>query len=157
MPHVQITWVEGRTPEQKRKIAERITQILIEDGRARRENIHVAFHDVAATNYAIEGVTGEWAQLVCSSDRYASSFPEEKRKTGMRWLRAHARYDDSHPWEALEIVAAILGAHPGPREVEAVHAAIRRSYEYMRMTLDDCLADVSDLPAEAVVTQERAA
>ena len=46
MPHVQITWVEGRTPEQKRKIAERITNVLIEDGRARRENIHVAFHDV---------------------------------------------------------------------------------------------------------------
>src|SRR5436309_2085816 len=26
MPHVQITWVEGRTPDQKRKIADRITQ-----------------------------------------------------------------------------------------------------------------------------------
>ncbi len=32
MPHVQITWVEGRTPEQKRKIAERVTTVLIEDG-----------------------------------------------------------------------------------------------------------------------------
>jgi len=29
MPHVQITWVEGRTPEQKRQIAERITSVLI--------------------------------------------------------------------------------------------------------------------------------
>jgi len=48
--------VEGRTPEQKRKIAERITSVLIEDGRAKRENIHVAFHDVAATNYAEAGV-----------------------------------------------------------------------------------------------------
>jgi 4-oxalocrotonate tautomerase len=56
MPHVQITWVEGRTPEQKRKIAERVTQALIEDGRAKRENIHVAFHDLAATNYAEAGV-----------------------------------------------------------------------------------------------------
>jgi 4-oxalocrotonate tautomerase len=55
MPHVQITWVEGRTPEQKRKIAERITNVLIEDGRAKRENIHVAFHDVPATNYAEAG------------------------------------------------------------------------------------------------------
>src|SRR5260370_39424128 len=58
MPHVQITWVEGRTPEQKRKIAERATQVLIEDGRAKRENIHVAFHDVPATNYAEAGVLG---------------------------------------------------------------------------------------------------
>ena len=56
MPHVQITWVEGRTPEMKRKIAERITGVLIEDGRAKRENIHVSFHDVPAMNYAEAGV-----------------------------------------------------------------------------------------------------
>jgi len=48
MPHVQVTWVEGRTPEQKRKIAERV--------KAKRENIHVSFHDVPATNYAEAGV-----------------------------------------------------------------------------------------------------
>lgn len=56
MPHVQITWVEGRSPEQKRKIAERVTTVLIEDGKAKRENIHVSFHDVPATNYAEAGV-----------------------------------------------------------------------------------------------------
>src|SRR6058998_404721 len=56
MPHVQVTWVEGRTPEQKRKIAERVTTVLIEDGKAKRENIHVSFHDVPATNYAEAGV-----------------------------------------------------------------------------------------------------
>ena len=26
----------------------------------------------------------------------------------MRWLRVHAEYDDTHPWEALEIVATLL-------------------------------------------------
>lgn len=57
MPHVQITCVAGRTPEQKRAIAERITQVLMEDGRAKRENIHVSFHDVPATDYAEAGVT----------------------------------------------------------------------------------------------------
>lgn len=112
---------------------------------------------VAATNYAIEGATGEWAQLVCSSDRYASSLPEEKRKSGMRWLRAHAHYDDAHPWEALEIVSSVLGGHPGPREVELIHTAIRRSYDYMRILLDDCLADLGDLPADGGVTRDRAA
>ena len=56
MPQVQITWGEGRTPEQKRKIAERITNVLIEDGRAKRENIHVSFPDVAPPNYAEAGV-----------------------------------------------------------------------------------------------------
>ncbi len=57
MPHVQITWVTGRTPEQKKKIAQRVTQALEEDGRAKRENIHVAFLDVPATDYAEAGVT----------------------------------------------------------------------------------------------------
>ena len=56
MPHVQITWVEGRTADQKRKIAERVTSALIEDGKAKRENIHVSFHDVPATNYAEAGL-----------------------------------------------------------------------------------------------------
>ncbi len=56
MPHVQITWVAGRTPEQKRKLVERVTQALIEDGRAKRENIHVTFVDVPPTDYAEAGV-----------------------------------------------------------------------------------------------------
>src|SRR6185437_10206830 len=104
-----------------------------------REPLAVA---VAATNYAIEGVTGEWAHLVCSSSRYAQSLPEAQRKSGMRWLRAHARYDDAHPWEALEIVGTILGAHPNAREVRAIHSALQRSYDYMLCTLEDCLAAV---------------
>src|SRR6202008_4259448 len=57
MPYVQVTWVAGRTPEQKRKLAERITQALIEDGRAERENIQVTFVDLPPTAYAEAGVT----------------------------------------------------------------------------------------------------
>ena len=56
MPHVQITWVEGRTPEQKRKVVERITKALEEEGRTKRENIHVAFLDVLPANYAEAGI-----------------------------------------------------------------------------------------------------
>lgn len=118
-----------------------------------REPLAVA---VAATNYAIEGVTGKWAHLV-STERYAQSLPEEKRKSGMRWLRAHARYDDAHPWEALEIVATILGAHPSARDVAIVHAAVQRSYEYMRFTLEDCLAEVEPGQVIEITSQERAA
>jgi len=57
MPFVQITWVAGRSPEQKKKIAERVTQALEEDGRAKRENIHVSFVDVPPTDYAEAGIT----------------------------------------------------------------------------------------------------
>jgi pyrroloquinoline quinone (PQQ) biosynthesis protein C len=112
---------------------------------------------MAATNYAIEGVTGEWADLVCSSERYAESLPAESRKSGMRWLRAHARYDDAHPWEALEAVATILGADPSEREVAGIRSAIRRSYEYMRYTLEDCLTDEGAREVFETTSQERAA
>lgn len=56
MPYVQITWVAGRNPEQKRKIAEKVTQTLIDEGRAKRENIHVTFVDLPPTDYSEAGV-----------------------------------------------------------------------------------------------------
>ncbi|HEV8383473.1 MAG TPA: 4-oxalocrotonate tautomerase family protein [Candidatus Acidoferrales bacterium] len=56
MPSVQITWVAGRSAEQKRKIAERVTQALVEEGKAKIENVHVTFHDLPATDYAEGGV-----------------------------------------------------------------------------------------------------
>jgi 4-oxalocrotonate tautomerase len=56
MPHVEITWLQGRTPEQKRKIAERITVALEEEGGVKRENLHICFVDLPATDYATAGV-----------------------------------------------------------------------------------------------------
>jgi pyrroloquinoline quinone (PQQ) biosynthesis protein C len=67
---------------------------------------------IAATNYAIEGATGEWSALVCSNGVYAASFPEEDRKRAMKWLKMHAQYDDAHPWEALEIICTLAGTNP---------------------------------------------
>src|SRR5437016_6315794 len=52
MPHVEITWVEGRSPEQKRKIAERVTAVLIAVGTAKRKNIQVTYPDLHKNNYA---------------------------------------------------------------------------------------------------------
>ncbi len=56
MPYVQITWVAGRSPEQKKKVAERVTAALVEEGRAKLENIHVAFVDLSPTDYAEGGI-----------------------------------------------------------------------------------------------------
>jgi 4-oxalocrotonate tautomerase len=56
MPHVNITWLSGRTVEQKRRVAERITDLLVEEANARRESVHVSFVDVPATDYASAGV-----------------------------------------------------------------------------------------------------
>jgi pyrroloquinoline quinone (PQQ) biosynthesis protein C len=95
---------------------------------------------IAATNYAVEGATGEWACVVCSQSTYGNSLPEEIRGPATRWLRVHAEYDDTHPWEALDIIATLLGHAPEPADIDAVRRAIRTSYGYIEMGLDDALA-----------------
>jgi 4-oxalocrotonate tautomerase len=56
MPMVQITMLSGRTADQKRKIAQRITDVLVEDAGAKREAIMIAFHEVTRENYASGGI-----------------------------------------------------------------------------------------------------
>ncbi len=103
---------------------------------------------MAATNYAIEGATGQWSILVCSSDAYANSFDPAVRKKAMKWLKVHAQYDDTHPWEALEIICAIMGTNPTARGVALLRSCIVKSYEYMSMTLDHCLSAKQHQTAE---------
>ena len=55
VPLVQITMLSGRTADQKRKIAKRITDALVEEAGARREAIVVAFHEVSKESYASGG------------------------------------------------------------------------------------------------------
>ncbi len=98
---------------------------------------------IAATNYAIEGLTGDWSCLVCSDTAYAESIPEAHRVRAMRWLRVHAHYDDAHPWEALDIVATLLGQHPPASEVASVRRAIRASYIYFEMGLSYPMAELA--------------
>jgi len=47
--------LEGRTADQKRKIAKRVTDALVEEAGARREGIIVAFHEVSNESYASGG------------------------------------------------------------------------------------------------------
>ena len=56
MPVVQITMLAGRTVEQKRKIAMRITDALVEEAGAKREAIVVAFNETPRESYASGGV-----------------------------------------------------------------------------------------------------
>lgn len=55
MPLIQITMLQGRTADQKRKIARRITDVMVEEAGARREGIVVAFHEVSKESYASGG------------------------------------------------------------------------------------------------------
>ncbi len=56
MPLIQITMLEGRTADQKRKLAQRLTDVMVEEAGARREAIVVAFHEVSKESYASGGV-----------------------------------------------------------------------------------------------------
>jgi len=95
---------------------------------------------MAATNYAIEGATGEWAAVVCANDVYAQAFPEEGRKRAMKWLKMHAQYDDAHPWEALEIMCTLAGHNPSKALQAEVRRAVCMSYDYMFNFLERCMA-----------------
>ncbi len=55
MPVVQITMLAGRTADQKRKIARRITDAFVEEAGARREGIVVTFNEVPKESYASGG------------------------------------------------------------------------------------------------------
>jgi 4-oxalocrotonate tautomerase len=56
MPLVQVTTLKGRTVEQKRKVAERITQVMVEDAKAVKEAVVVTFIEVTREDYASAGV-----------------------------------------------------------------------------------------------------
>lgn len=102
---------------------------------------------IAATNYAVEGATGEWSQRVYESKTYAESFPAKERAGSLRWLQLHAAYDDTHPWEALEIVCTLMGMEPTADEVAHVSDCIKRSYVSMRISMDRCIETCRELEA----------
>ncbi len=55
MPTVFVYWYPGRDSEQKQKVAERITDALVEDGNAKRESILIIFEDITPDNTARAG------------------------------------------------------------------------------------------------------
>ena len=51
MPFVRIQLKEGRTAEQKQKMAEEIIEIIHKHGDARREGIRVIYEEMASENF----------------------------------------------------------------------------------------------------------
>lgn len=105
---------------------------------------HSCEHDslatsMAATNLAIEGATGEWSRLICSTDTYENLFELGKRKKATRWLKLYAQYDDTHPWEALEIICTLIGEIAAPKYVTLLSHCVANSYDYMALSLNRCL------------------
>ena len=55
MPVVTIDWYEGRSPDQKREIAEKVTDVLVEVGGAKPEDVWIRFADSPKSEWAIGG------------------------------------------------------------------------------------------------------
>ena len=55
MAHVQVTLLEGRTTEQKRRAAKRITEVLQEELHVNPEKLTIAFVEVPRDSYARNG------------------------------------------------------------------------------------------------------
>ncbi|MEA2373541.1 MAG: 4-oxalocrotonate tautomerase [Thermoleophilaceae bacterium] len=55
MPIVTIEWYEGRSPEQKRELAEKLTDLLVEVGKTQREHVWIRFSDSPKSEWAIGG------------------------------------------------------------------------------------------------------
>jgi 4-oxalocrotonate tautomerase len=55
MAHVQITMLAGRTTEQKRRAAKRMTEVLHEELNVNPEKLTIAFVEVPRDSYASNG------------------------------------------------------------------------------------------------------
>ena len=55
MPVVTIEWYEGRSPDQKREIAEKITEVVSEVGKTPADQVWIKFVDSPRTEWAIGG------------------------------------------------------------------------------------------------------
>ena len=56
MPLVQVTMLTGRTIDQKRKLAQRLTDAMVEEAGAHREAVTVTIVEVSKEGYASGGV-----------------------------------------------------------------------------------------------------
>lgn len=55
MPFVEVTLIEGRTPEQKRALMKRITDAVEETIAAPRQSIRVCLREVPPEHWAVGG------------------------------------------------------------------------------------------------------
>jgi 4-oxalocrotonate tautomerase len=56
MPDVHISWLAGRSVDQKRKVVEGITKVLQDEAGVKPETTHIVFVDVPPTDFASGGM-----------------------------------------------------------------------------------------------------
>ncbi len=56
MPHIQITMLKGRSTEQKRKLVERVTDVVAEEAVVAKDGVVITIIEVEREDYARGGV-----------------------------------------------------------------------------------------------------
>jgi 4-oxalocrotonate tautomerase len=65
MPHVQITMLSGRTTEQKRRVVQRVTDVLCEELGVQPEAVVMTLIEVPRENYARGGMLKSDGERTC--------------------------------------------------------------------------------------------
>ena len=92
---------------------------------------------IAATNLAIEWATSDWTVQVYKGIKKYTHHPELQINTRtVAWLRAHAHYDDVHPYQAMELIKRLCD-HDSLMQQKALRAA-EQGLEYYELALDAC-------------------
>lgn len=98
---------------------------------------------VSALNYAVEGPTGIWTKRVMKNiSMYQVHDNVSVDDKTLKWVRAHAHYDDHHPDEALQIIMSHIASD------DDLHRAIKAAQDsmaYYALAADACY----ELGAEA--------
>jgi 4-oxalocrotonate tautomerase len=55
MPIITVEWYEGRSPEQKKEIVEKLTDLMVDVGKTQREHVWIRFVDSPKSEWAIGG------------------------------------------------------------------------------------------------------
>ncbi len=93
---------------------------------------------VAATSYAIEGLTGDLARKVIGGfEAYRGHEGVDMKPKTYKWMREHVQYDDVHPIIALEVVKRYAISErlqkkvmlAAKRSVQLLHNALMTSYK----------------------------
>jgi pyrroloquinoline quinone (PQQ) biosynthesis protein C len=103
---------------------------------------------VAATSFAIEGITGQLARKVLPGfESYRGQPGVDMNPKTYKWMREHARYDDEHPRIALEVVKRYAATDrlqskvmlAAKRSLQLLHLALHtsyRAYSVMELPVD---------------------
>ena len=55
MPVITVEWLEGRTPEQKRALAEALTKSFVDIAKVSADQVWIVFRDVKRSDWAMAG------------------------------------------------------------------------------------------------------